>query len=141
MGTYKQQQEVVEGEGLITNKRSIIHGNSNGKKPPLLFRINKRKKLPSIRLGGKKVKKGFNQQVVRSIKKIKFKWIKLQYSCMLKRLKSFYYSMLKDLMDANNYTGTNYDSMQQRIMMESYFSVPVMGVSILSVPSYIPDKY
>ncbi|KAI3933265.1 hypothetical protein MKX01_016563 [Papaver californicum] len=126
---------------MVKNKRSIIHGNSNGKKPPLLFRINKRKKLPSIRLGGKKVKKGFNQQVVRLIKKIKVKWIKLHYSCMLKRLKSFYYSMLKDLMDANSYAAKDYDSMQQRIMMESYFSVPVMGVSIVSVPSYIPNKY
>ncbi|KAI3851050.1 hypothetical protein MKW92_045465 [Papaver armeniacum] len=122
---------------MMKNKRSIINGN--GKKAPLLFRINRRKKLPSIRLGDKKVKKGFNQQVIRLIKRIKVKWIKLQYSCMLKRLKSFYYSMLKDLMDAN-YTDS-YDSMQQRIMMESYFSVPVMGVSIVSVPSYIPNKY
>ncbi|MCL7048544.1 hypothetical protein MKW94_003043 [Papaver nudicaule] len=123
----------------MNHKRSIINGSGNGNgKKTLLFRINKRKKLPSIRLGGKKQKRGFNQQVVRLIKRMKLKWIKLQYLCMLKRLKSFYYSMLKDLMDANY---TTYDSMQQRSIMESYFSVPVMGVSIVSVPSYIPNKY
>ncbi|KAF6146623.1 hypothetical protein GIB67_008909 [Kingdonia uniflora] len=93
--------------------------------------MHRRKGAPSIRLGGRKRRHGF---FLVMFSRIKVRWLKLQYSCILKKLKKYYYSILKDLIEA----GGTFDSMQQRIVMESYFTVPVMGVSTL--PSYVSSQ-
>ncbi|OVA03789.1 hypothetical protein BVC80_1271g10 [Macleaya cordata] len=131
MAAYEEDMNNQQ-EGLITKTqiKGSIYGWSSRRK----ILLKKRRKIPSVRLGGKKQRRGF--YLVKLFRKIKLRWLKLQYSCMLKKLKSFYYSVVKDLIEA----GAALETVQQRIMMETYFSVPVMGVSIASIPSYAAPK-
>ncbi|PIA35879.1 hypothetical protein AQUCO_03400044v1 [Aquilegia coerulea] len=94
----------------------------------------RRRKVQSIRLGGKKKRKGF--VLVRLLKKVKLKWLKVQYSYMLKRLKNYYLSVVKDLIEA----GATLETLQQRVMMETSFAIPVMSVSAVTVPSYMSSS-
>ncbi|OVA08342.1 hypothetical protein BVC80_209g66 [Macleaya cordata] len=96
----------------------------------------RRRKVPSVRLGGeKKPRRGL--LIASLFRRIRLKWLKLQYSCMLKKLKDVYYSMVKDLIEA----GTTLESIQQRIMTETYFSVPVMGAPSAGIASYVGPRY
>ncbi|KAL5702918.1 hypothetical protein ACHQM5_028078 [Ranunculus cassubicifolius] len=106
------------------------------KKTPFLRRTNliRRRKVQTIRLGGKKTRKGFI--LTRIFKKVKLKWLKLQYTCMLRKLRKYYHSVVKDIIDA----GATLESLQHRIIMETYFTVPVMGVSVTGVPTYIQNS-
>ena len=50
---------------------------------------------------------------------------------MLRKLKMYYKSLIKDLIEAN----ASVESYQQRVLMETSFAVPVVGVSFCSYPS------
>ncbi|KAI3977125.1 hypothetical protein MKX01_042815 [Papaver californicum] len=97
--------------------------------------LGRRRKILTVRLGGdtkKKQRRGLI--IVKLLRRIKLKWLKLQYSCMLRKLKDAYYSVLKDLIEA----GSTFESIQQRIMNESYFSaVPIMAVPSAGISSFI----
>ncbi|KAL8250049.1 hypothetical protein R6Q59_033742 [Mikania micrantha] len=82
------------------------------------LRRNK-KKLPTVRLGGKR------QLLVRILKRIRIRWMKMKKACTLKKLKEYYYSVLKDVMEA----GGSFETFQRRLMLETSFAVPVMGLS------------
>ncbi|KAL6144456.1 hypothetical protein ACLB2K_055149 [Fragaria x ananassa] len=88
----------------------------------------RRRKLPMARLGGKKPPRAV--MLVRMFRKIRLRWLKLKYLCMLKKLKESYKNMVKDLMEA----GASIETFQQRIFMETTFAIP-MGVSLSSYPS------
>ncbi|OMO70673.1 hypothetical protein CCACVL1_18729 [Corchorus capsularis] len=94
----------------------------------LIF-LRRRNKLPTVRLGGKKPRRGLF--IVKVLKKIRLKWLKLQYTCMLRNLRNYYRNLIKDIIEA----GATVEAMQQRMFMESTFAVPVMGVSFASFPS------
>ncbi|MCL7036652.1 hypothetical protein MKW94_027397 [Papaver nudicaule] len=102
--------------------------------------LGRRRKIPTVRLGGDPKKKPLRGLViVKLLRRIRLKWLKLQYSCMLRKLKDAYYSVLKDLIEA----GTTFESIQQRIMNESYFSaVPIMAVPSAGISSFIgPNRF
>ncbi|KAK9282222.1 hypothetical protein L1049_005136 [Liquidambar formosana] len=84
----------------------------------------RRRKLPYVRLGGKKPRQG-RLFLVRILKKIRLRWVKHKYLCMLKKLKQYYRNMIKDLIEAS----ASVESFQQRILMEASYAVPTMGVS------------
>ncbi|XVF74307.1 hypothetical protein PTKIN_Ptkin13bG0099900 [Pterospermum kingtungense] len=86
-------------------------------------------KLPTVRLGGKKPRRGLF--IVRVLKKMRLRWLKLQYTCMLRKLRKYYRNLIKDIIEA----GSTVEALQQRMFMESTFAVPVMGVSFSSFPS------
>lgn len=88
----------------------------------------RRRKLPIARLGGPRPRRSL--VFVKMLKKIRLRWLKLQYLCMLKKLKESYRSMVKDLMEA----GSSLETFHQRIFMETSFAIP-MGVSLSSYPS------
>ncbi|XP_022724857.1 uncharacterized protein LOC111281379 [Durio zibethinus] len=88
--------------------------------------LRRRNKLPTVRLGGKKPRRGFF--IVRVLKKMRLKWLKLQYKCMLRKLRKYYRNLIKDIVEA----GATVEALQQRMFMESTFAVPVMGVSFSS---------
>ncbi|BFG24152.1 uncharacterized protein Pyn_02643 [Prunus yedoensis var. nudiflora] len=92
------------------------------------FPLRRSRKLPVARLGGQKPKRGL--VFVKMLKKIRMRWLKLQYLCMLKKLKESYKNMMKDLMQA----GASLETFHQRIFMETSFAIP-MGVSLSSYPS------
>ncbi|XP_010261839.1 PREDICTED: uncharacterized protein LOC104600541 [Nelumbo nucifera] len=89
----------------------------------------RRRKVQTIHLGGKKRRGGLF--LVKVFRKIRLRWLKLQYSCMLKKLKDWYYSVVKDLIEA----GATLEAVQQRLIMETYFTVPIMGVPATTIPS------
>ncbi|XP_076954947.1 uncharacterized protein LOC143629591 [Bidens hawaiensis] len=79
----------------------------------------KKKKLPTVRLGGKR------QLLVRILRRIRIKWMNLKKACTLKKLKEYYYSVLNDVIEA----GGTFETFQQRLMLETSFAVPVLGLS------------
>ncbi|XVE88617.1 hypothetical protein DITRI_Ditri19aG0083900 [Diplodiscus trichospermus] len=91
--------------------------------------LRRRNKLPTVRLGGKKPRRGLF--LVRVLKKMRLRWLKLQYTCMLRKLRKYYRNLIKDIVEA----GATVEALQQRMFMESTFAVPVMGVSFSSFPS------
>ncbi|KAF9606079.1 hypothetical protein IFM89_023102 [Coptis chinensis] len=116
----------VEEEITLNNHENPI---TKSRKSSFFQRARKRKvQVKAIRLGGKKKKNGF--YIVRLLK---LKWLRLKYACMLKKLKSYYDSVVKDLVEA----GTTLETLQQRIMMQTYYTVPVMGVSAAGIPSHM----
>ncbi|KAE8659579.1 Subtilase family protein [Hibiscus syriacus] len=95
----------------------------------IFFIRRNRNKLPTVRLGGgKKPRPGLF--VVRFLKKTKLRWLKLQYTCMLRKMKKYYRDLIKDIIEA----GSTVEALQQRMFMESTFAVPVMSVSVASYP-------
>ncbi|KAI3863565.1 hypothetical protein MKW92_002484 [Papaver armeniacum] len=96
--------------------------------------LGRRRKIPTVRLGGDSKKPRRGLMIVKLLRRIRLKWLKLQYSCMLKKLKDTYYAVLEDLIEA----GSTFESIQQRIMNESYFSaVPIMAVPSAGITSFI----
>ncbi|KAL3528581.1 hypothetical protein ACH5RR_007903 [Cinchona calisaya] len=90
----------------------------------------RRRKLPTVRLGGnKKPRKGFF--LVRLFRRVKLKSLKNKYFCMLKKLKNYYTSLVKDIIEA----GGTIESFHQRVLLETSFAVPVMGISFNSFPN------
>lgn len=49
----------------------------------------------------------------------------MKQACTLKKLKEYYYSVLKDVIEA----GGSFETFQQRLMLETSFGVPAMGLS------------
>ncbi|KAE8667143.1 Subtilase family protein [Hibiscus syriacus] len=94
----------------------------------IFFLRRQKNKLPTVRLGGKK-QRG-RVYLVKVLKK-KIKWVKLQYTCMLRKLKKHYRNLIKDLVEAS----ASVEAFQQRMFMESSFAVPVMGVSLSTFPA------
>lgn len=93
----------------------------------------RRKRLPVIRLGGgpAAAKQRRGPSLVRLMRRIKLRWLKLRYFFTLKKLKQYYRSMVKDFVEA----GATLETFQQRILMETSFAVPVLGVSFSTYPS------
>ncbi|KAG8481798.1 hypothetical protein CXB51_027215 [Gossypium anomalum] len=94
----------------------------------LFFLRRRNHKVPTVRLGGKKPRRG-SILIVKILKKIR--WVKLQYRCMLRKLRKQYRNLIKDMVEA----GANIEALQQRMFMESTFALPVMGVSFSTFPS------
>ncbi|XP_012856253.1 PREDICTED: uncharacterized protein LOC105975601 [Erythranthe guttata] len=90
-----------------------------------------RQRLPTVRLGGgnKPGRRGFS--IVRLCRRAKLKWLRLKYGCMLKKLKKYYDSLVKEMIEGSGAI----QSFQQRMLLESSFAVPVMGLSFNTYPS------
>ncbi|KAK6914680.1 hypothetical protein RJ641_019797 [Dillenia turbinata] len=114
---------------MITNRKPPTFG----RRPTTLRwlarrRVNiRRKKQQSIRLGGKQRR---GRTLVRLWRKIRVKWSELRYKCVLKKLVEYYKSLLKELVEASR----SFDSYHQRMLMESSFAVPGLGMSFNSYP-------
>ncbi|CAK9179868.1 unnamed protein product [Ilex paraguariensis] len=112
-----------------TNKTTVF-GWSSRRRTPL-----RRRRPPSMRLGGKKTRRGLF--LVRLFRRVRLRWLKLKYSCMLKKLKDYYHSLVKDIIEG----GATIESYQQRLFLETSFAIPVMGLSFSSIPtSYGLDR-
>ncbi|XP_060189392.1 uncharacterized protein LOC132618313 [Lycium barbarum] len=101
---------------------------------PVRRKISLRKKrLPTVRLGGGKsnnTRRGFS--VVKLFRRVRLRWLKLKYACLLKKLKEYYQSVVKDIME----NGGTLDAFQQRLLLETSFAVPVMGLSFNTFPNH-----
>jgi len=97
------------------------HSTTVGRPKIRLWRRGR--KLPIVHLGGKKPRRGFF--LSRFLRGARLRWLKLQSCCILRRLKKYYRSLIKDLIEAS----ASAEAYQQRILMETSLAVPVMGVS------------
>lgn len=73
--------------------------------------------MARVRLGG-----GKRQLLVKIFRRIGIRWMKMKKACTLKKLKDYYYSVLKDVIEAGG-------TFEQRLMLETSFAVPVMALS------------
>ncbi|KAL4195767.1 hypothetical protein AMTRI_Chr04g242720 [Amborella trichopoda] len=78
----------------------------------------RRRKMPLIRLGNRR-RSLFSGRLFRGFR---LRWLRLQSVYLLKRLRAFYFRLIKDLADA----GASTEVWQQRVMMETYFVAPVL---------------
>ncbi|KAK8608318.1 hypothetical protein V6N13_023744 [Hibiscus sabdariffa] len=92
----------------------------------IFFIRRQNNKLPTVRLGGKKPRRLSITKVLRK----KIKWVKLQYTCMLRKLTKHYRNLVKDIVEAS----ASVEALQQRVFMESTFAVPVMRASFSTFP-------
>ncbi|XP_058743745.1 uncharacterized protein LOC131616436 [Vicia villosa] len=92
-----------------------------------LFR---RRKLQTVRLGGKSPRRRLLGGIVRIFRRMRVKWLKLQYLKLFKRLKEHYRNVVKDLIEA----GASVETFHQRLFMESTFAIP-LGVNLSTYPS------
>ncbi|KAL3632075.1 hypothetical protein CASFOL_025059 [Castilleja foliolosa] len=92
------------------------------------IRLKRRQRLPIVRLGGLKPRRGFF--LTRLCKKAKLKWLRVKYMNMAKKLKKYYESLVKEILEG----GRTIESFQQRMLLEASFAIPVMGLSFNSYP-------
>ncbi|KAL9304272.1 hypothetical protein ACSQ67_021535 [Phaseolus vulgaris] len=91
--------------------------------------ILRRRKVQTVRLGAKKPRRRIFG-LFKMFRKMRLRWLKLQYVRMLKRLKEHYRNLVKDLVEA----GSTIETFHQRLFMESTFAIPV-GVNLSTYPS------
>ncbi|MED6212125.1 Lox2p [Stylosanthes scabra] len=116
-----------------TTVATVWPGQQNRRRFRLLLR---KRKMKTVRLGGDGGKKAPAKRrllggLVRILRRMKLRWLKLQYVRMLKRLKEHYRSIVKDLIEA----GASVETFQQRLFMETSFAIPI-GVSLSTYPSH-----
>ncbi|KZV37699.1 hypothetical protein F511_28621 [Dorcoceras hygrometricum] len=82
-----------------------------------------RKRLPTVRLGGRTPRRGFS--LARLCRRVKLRWLKVKYLCILKKLKKYYDSFVRDMLEGS----IAMESFHHRMALEASFAIPVMGLS------------
>lgn len=77
--------------------------------------LRRRRRQATVRLGGKK-KNRRGVFLARLVRRVRLK---------LKKVKDYYNSLVKDMIEA----GSSLEAFQQRLLLETSFGVPVMGLS------------
>ncbi|KAJ7951498.1 Receptor-type tyrosine-protein like [Quillaja saponaria] len=90
----------------------------------------RRRKLPIFCLGGNRPRRVL--VLVKMWRRMRLRWFKLQYLCMLKKVKKYYKSLIKDMVE----TGASFETFQQRVLVDPSFAVPI-GLSFSTYP-YLP---
>ncbi|KAL7599333.1 hypothetical protein Lser_V15G25336 [Lactuca serriola] len=98
---------------------------------PRIWRLRRKKKLPTVRLGGGQSRSplqggGSGSLMAGMIRRIRVRWMKLKKACALKKLKEYYLCVLKELTENDN---GSFEKRQQLLLMESSFGIPVMGIT------------
>ncbi|CAH1425423.1 unnamed protein product [Lactuca virosa] len=98
---------------------------------PRIWRLRRKKKLPTVRLGGGQSQSqlqggGSGSLMAGMIRRIRVRWMKLKKACALKKLKEYYLCVLKELTENDN---GSFEKRQQLLLMESSFGIPVMGIT------------
>ncbi|MCD7447421.1 hypothetical protein HAX54_029095 [Datura stramonium] len=95
--------------------------------------FGRRKKLPTVLLGGirgKKQRRRFS--LVRIFRRVRLKWLKLQYLRMLKKLKEYYWSSVNNILEGHEAI----DAFERRLLFETSFLIPVMALSFPTFPNH-----
>ncbi|KAH7857548.1 hypothetical protein Vadar_013881 [Vaccinium darrowii] len=96
----------------------------SGRRIPL-----RRRKLPSVRLGGKKSRRR-GLFIVRLFRRARVRWQKIKYMCTLKKLKHYYRCLIREIIEAS----AAMELVQQRVLLDPSFAIPVLGISYNSFP-------
>ncbi|KAG7018218.1 hypothetical protein SDJN02_20086, partial [Cucurbita argyrosperma subsp. argyrosperma] len=84
----------------------------------------RRRRMPVARLGGKR--SGRLVAWGRMLRKIRLRWVKLKCIAMVKKMKEYYTRLMKDIIEAGAYA----HSYQHRVLLETSFAIPILGVSL-----------
>lgn len=107
---------------------ALINPNRRPARHPILIR--RRKALPAIRLGGKRPRRV--TMLLGVFRKIRLRWLKLHYLCMLRKAKEYYKKTVKELKEASS----TIEAFQQRVLLDqASLAIPVMGISFSTYPS------
>lgn len=79
----------------------------------------RRRRLPTVRLGGKKPR----FLMARAFRRVKMRSLKIKLCLMIKKLKAYCRNLSKDIFES----GGTIDAIQQRMIFETGFAIPVMG--------------
>ncbi|XP_057455059.1 uncharacterized protein LOC130746448 [Lotus japonicus] len=99
-------------------------------------RLRRRRKVQTVRLGGQKPRRRVLRGLVRVFRRMRVRWLKLQYLRLLKRLKEHYRNVVKDMIEG----AATIETFQQRLFMESTFAIPV-GFNLSTYPSRCGSDY
>nr|XP_009774797.1 PREDICTED: uncharacterized protein LOC104224786 [Nicotiana sylvestris]XP_016490384.1 PREDICTED: uncharacterized protein LOC107810158 [Nicotiana tabacum] len=112
--------------------KSITHANPTTIFSEVRRKISfRKKKLPAVRLGGGK-KHRRRISIAKIFRRVRLKWLKLHYLRMLKKIKEYYGSLVKDIREGNEAI----DAFQRRLLFETSFAIPVMGLSFNTFPNH-----
>ncbi|CAK9324779.1 unnamed protein product [Citrullus colocynthis] len=109
-----QSNEQEEGQSAA--------GSRSGMRQGIQFR---RRRMPVARLGGKR--SGRIMAWGRMLRKIRLRWVKLKCIAMVKKIKKYYTKLMKDIVEGGVYGYP--DSYQHRLLLETSFAIPILGVS------------
>uniref|UniRef100_A0A7C8YAU7 Uncharacterized protein n=1 Tax=Opuntia streptacantha TaxID=393608 RepID=A0A7C8YAU7_OPUST len=93
-----------------------------------------KKRLPVVRLGTRRTQQGRRFSFGRVFRRIRLRWLRLKYSCMLKRLKQYYKSVIKDIVEGSASVEAYH---RQRVLMES----SSMGMAHLTFGASLPHHF
>lgn len=97
------------------------------------IQFRRRRKMAVARLGGKR--SGRIMAWGRIVRKIRLKWVKMKCIEMVKKMKKYYKKLMKDIMEGGAYGYA--DSYQHRLLLETSFAIPILGVSLSTHSSII----
>lgn len=92
-----------------------------------------KKRIPVVRLGTHKNRQGRHFSLSRVLRRVRLRWLRLKYCCMLKRLKQYYKSLIKDIIHG---TASLEAYHQQRVLIESS-----MGMAHLALGASLPHHF
>ncbi|KAJ4958092.1 hypothetical protein NE237_025203 [Protea cynaroides] len=93
---YQEESNISHGNQAPTRWSTKLRWVTQRKKI-----LTRRRKLPTVRLGRKK-RHHRGMFIVRLVKRIQLRWLKLKYSLLLKKLKHFYYVLVKQLVEGGS---------------------------------------
>ncbi|XP_051147979.1 uncharacterized protein LOC127263080 [Andrographis paniculata] len=91
------------------------------------FRWNlrrRRRRLPTVRLGGEKKQRSGGFSLIRVCRKAKLQWLRLRYLSLIRKLKKQYDLFVEDLVVATNTT----EDYRKSLILEASVVIPVMGL-------------
>ncbi|KAJ0981112.1 hypothetical protein J5N97_009367 [Dioscorea zingiberensis] len=117
MATEEERQRLIPAP-----RRSSILRVLAGRRIPW-----KRRKASSVQLGKRRVwwRRG-GRLLFGVLRRIKLRFLVSKYQRVVKKLSDMYSWMLKDLAEGS----AAMDAVQARILMETYFAIPIMPVSL-----------
>ncbi|KAF3452019.1 hypothetical protein FNV43_RR08115 [Rhamnella rubrinervis] len=120
------QDQVLHHQNL-----RLINPNQRPAARHLVVIRRRRKVLPAIRLGGKRPRRV--NRLLRVFRKIRLRWLKLHYLCMLRKAKEYYRKTVSELKEASS----TIEAFQQRVLLQASVALPGMGISFSTYTSVV----
>ncbi|KAJ6812730.1 uncharacterized protein M6B38_145615 [Iris pallida] len=101
-------------------------------RPSLSLRRGRGRRMPTVRLGGRRGWRGGGRLVLRLLRRLRVQWVAAQYSRYVKRVRAYYSRLVRDIVEG----AATMEASQARLLMETYFAVPVVPVAVTAAGNY-----
>ncbi|KAG1334339.1 hypothetical protein COCNU_03G004580 [Cocos nucifera] len=112
------------------------------RRAPLHFRLprlqsppalpSRRRKMAVVRLGDRRGWRSGRRLLVCFLRRVRLRWLVRQYRKTLKRVSACYAALMRDLIDG----AATIETVRSQMLMESYFTVPMMPVTVSNCVNY-----